>query len=425
MPVDRRKFVKISAATLSAVAVPQVWGTTRADDKIKVGLVGCGGRGTGAAAQALSADKGVILWAMGDAFSDRLQSSLSGLQTHEAKDRVQVAPERQFTGLDCTDGVLSSGVDVVLLCSPPAFRPAQLEKAVAAGKHIFCEKPMFVDATGYRRVLASSSLAQDKELNLVSGFCWRRSSPERAIYQEILGGRIGDIGAAHSTYLSGPLGIRPNQPGWSPLDLQLRNWQHFTWLAGDIICEQAVHSIDKIAWAMGDRSPSKCFAIGSRGEREELPERGNIYDNFSVVYQYDDGTRCFLHCRQQANCYNDNTDWVTGTKGRASINGWGPTHVIEGEFGWAYPSDGAKPNMYQVEHDELFAAIRAGKAINDGKWMCNSCLMAVMGREAAYTGQELTWEQITQSKQDLVPTSLDSEHPPASPVAHPGKTQFI
>jgi myo-inositol 2-dehydrogenase/D-chiro-inositol 1-dehydrogenase len=423
----RRDFIgsagaAAAGAAMGLSAVPRVLGSVRADDRIRVGLIGCGGRGTGAAAQALEADPGVVIWALGDAFQDRMDSCLNALSQHEAAGRVQVPRERQFAGIDVMDGVLAE-VDVVLLCSPPVFRPAQLAKAVAAGKHVFCEKPMCIDGPGYRSVIESARIARERRLALVSGFCWRYSSPERALFGELMSGRAGDVVGVECTYLTSPLGVRTRRPEWSDLDLQVRNWQHFNWLSGDHIVEQAVHSIDKMAWAMGGRMPASCYAVGSRFTREEIPERGDIYDNFAVLYEYADGPRNTLMCRQQANCFNDNTDHITLTRGFAFINGWGPTlwiRDLKGNPVWSWPSGGESPNMYQVEHDELFRSIRQGRPINDGLWMADSCLMAIMGRMAAYTGRKVTWDEARDSTESLLPTDWTPTPRPVPPVRKPG-----
>ncbi len=422
---SRRTFVQtaVLAGGATMLSTNLASAITSRDDRIKVGLIGCGGRGSGAAAQALAADKGVVIWAMADAFQDRLDSSLANLAQSESKERVQVPVERQFIGVDAIDKVLPL-VDVVLLCSTPSFRPAQLAKAVAAGKHIFCEKPVCVDSVGYRSVQESVKFAREKNLSLVSGFCWRSSSPERALVAEIHGGRLGDVVGITATYLTSPLGTRPRQPGWSDFEFQLRNWQHFNWLSGDHLVEQAVHSIDKINWVMGGRHPVKCTAMGSRFCREDKPEFGDIYDNFTVVYEYEHGPRATMIARQQASCYNDNTDWITGTKGYAWINGWAPTHWIKdytGKTMWAYPKDGPTPNMYQVEHDTLFKSIRDGRSMNEGEFMADSCLMAIMGRMSAYTGRQITWEEAATGLENLTPASL-VDPMPVGKVPHPGTT---
>ena len=413
--VSRREFVKATAAMAAAGAVVN-WAHAEGSATIRLGLIGCGSRGTGAAVQALNADPGVALTAMGDMLPDRLTGSLGHLHKH-APQRVQVPPERQYVGFDAYQQVIDSGVDVVILATPPHFRPVHLNAAVDAGKHVFCEKPMAVDATGVRKVLRAAKQAERKRLTLVAGFCWRYSLPERATYGKIHDGAIGEVVSMHTTYHTSPLGTKPRQPGWSDMEWQLRNWPHFIWLSGDHIVEQACHSIDKINWAMGDVPPVRATALGGRLMREG-PERGNVYDHFAVIYEYENGTRCFHTCRQMAHCSNDNSDYLLGTQGKCTVNGWTKTHEITGEHPWSY--DGEHRSMYQVEHDELFASIRKGKPINDGVWMARSTMMAILGRTAAYTGQTVTWEEALASEEDLSPPTYDMGEMPVRPVPMPG-----
>jgi hypothetical protein len=230
--------------------------------------------------------------------------------------------------------------------------------------------------------------------------------------------------AVYGCYYTAPLGTRARKAEWSDMEFQLRNWQHFNWLSGDHIVEQAVHSVDKINWAMRNLAPASAIGMGSRQTREDLPERGDVYDQFSIVYTYPDGRKAFLNCRQQDHCYNENTDWLAGTKGQGFINGWGPTQWIKsptGKMVWQY-APGPKPdNMYQNEHNELFAAIRSGNVINDGDTACRSCMLAVLGRMAAYSGQQVTWDQATSSKESLVPPQLSMGSMPDAHVQRPGK----
>lgn len=395
---------------------------------LKIGLIGCGGRGTGAAMQALTADKDAVLWAMGDVFQDRLDSSHANLTEHfgeDASKRLNVAPERRFTGFDNYKQVIDSGVDVVLLTSYPHFRPMHLEAAVAAGKHIFCEKPMAVDAPGLRKVREAAEEAKKKNLVLVSGFCWRYADAERAIYKELHGGAIGDIVTVHTTYLTSTLSKRPRKPEWSDMEFQLRNWWHFAWVSGDHIVEQACHAIDKICWAMRNEPPVRCTSLGGRAAREG-PESGHVFDHFAVVYEYADGRRTFHTTRQIDNCPNDNSDYIYGTKGTATVNGWKPLHEIRDASGkptWKY--SGECKDMYQNEHDHLFACIRDGRAHTDGDWMCTSTMMAIMGRMAAYTGQVISWDQAWASKEDLSPPSYSMGPLTFPPVPVPGKTRFV
>ena len=393
-------------------------------DTLKVGLIGCGGRGSGAAAQALSADPNVVLTAMGDAFEDRLKSSLDNLKKNgKFGDRVKVTPETSFVGFDAYQKVIDSGVDVVLLATPPGFRPVHLKAAVNAGKHVFCEKPMATDAPGLRMAMAAAEEAKRKKLSLVSGFCWRYNLAERAGFQQVHDGAIGDVRAVYSTYNTGTLWSRPRQPGWTDMQWQMRNWYYFTWICGDHLVEQACHSIDKIAWAMKDIPPIRATAHAGRQVRVD-PEFGHIFDHFAVVYDYADGTKGFLFTRQQDNCSQDNTDTILGAKGIARIMGFAGMPFVTGEKSWKY--EGPRPDMYQVEHNELFASIRKGEAKNDGKWMLQSTLMALLGRMAAYTGKTITWDDALNSQENLQPARLAWDEPMVTPpVAMPGKTKFI
>jgi len=422
-PWTRRDFVKASAAGAAVLTLP-AWATAGSEERIRVGLIGCGGRGTGAAAQALQADPAVVLTAMGDAFADKIEDSYNRLAGH-FKQRVDVPAERRFVGFDAYQQVIDSGVDVVLLTAPSHFRPAHLAAAVAAGKHVFCEKPMAVDAPGVRSIIASAQQARQKRLSLVSGFCWRYGSAERETFSRVLDGAVGEVTTVHTAYHGGPIQPPRRDPAWSEMEWQLRNWWHYTWLSGDHIVEQACHSIDKLNWAMGDTPPVRATAMGGRSARPEK-NFGNVYDNFSVIYEYANGARCFHTCRQIANTPFDNTDYILGTYGRCFINSWAPQHDLitpDGTVAWSY--DGPRPNMYQVEHDELFASIRNGTPLNDGTWMANSTMMSIMGRMAAYTGQSITWEQAMQSTEDLTPAKYEFGDIETAPVAVPGQTRFV
>lgn len=434
--VTRREFVLNTSAALASGAlaggllVPR---TARAQDgsrsgELKIGLIGCGGRGTGAAVQALQADSNTVLTAMGDLFADRMDGCLQGMSGHfgeSAPQRLKVDGARKFTGFDAYQKVIDSGVDVVILTSPPGFRPAQLKAAVEAGKHVFCEKPVAVDAPGIRSVLASAAEAKRKNLAIVCGFCWRYSDAERATFKQVHDGAVGDVVTVHTTYHTSTLSKRPRQPEWTDMEFQLRNWWHFNWLSGDHIVEQACHSVDRLAWAMNDLMPVRCTALGGRAARSG-PEHGNVFDHFTVIYEYADGRRCFHTCRQIDQCPSDNSDYIYGTEGSCTVNGWTPTHVVKDRAGnvkWSY--DGPRRDMYQVEHDELMASIRAGQPLNDGEWMANSTLMAIMGRMAAYTGQTITWEQAMNSKEDLTPASLELGPLEVAPIPVPGRTKFL
>ncbi len=433
-PVSRRDFVAAASMVAAAglVAPRAAFGAfARGADTLKVGLVGCGGRGTGAAAQALHADPGTVLVSMGDVFDDRLQSSLKGLNEEmgdQASQRIQVPKERQFVGFDSYKKVIDSGVDVVLLCGYPAFRPEQLAYAIDAGKHVFLEKPVAVDSPGIRSVLASAKKAKEKNLGCLVGFCWRYHPGMRAGFEQVRGGGIGDVITVYTNYHTSTLSKRPRKPEWSDLEFEMRNWWHFNWISGDHIVEQAIHSVDRLSWATGDVLPMRVVGLGGRAARTG-PESGNVFDHFTAVYEYSNGLRAFHTTRQIDGCPADNSDYIYGTKGQAEINGWKPTLLLkdfEGKVTWkgtGSPEDAGR--MYQIEHDELFKSIRAGKPINDCERGANSTLMAIMAREAAYTGQTITWEQAMNSNMKLGPAKIDfADKYETPPVPIPGKTKF-
>ena len=426
--MTRRHFLKTTSAATALAGfsiATHAYGAN--NDTLRVGLVGCGGRGSGAAAQALSTGENVILTAMGDVFENRLQRSLKNLQGNEQfGQRVKVPENACFVGLDAYQKVIDSGVDVVLLATPPGFRPQHLRAAVEAGKHIFCEKPMATDAPGVRSVLQSAAKAKEKNLALVAGFCWRYDLARRAFYKKIHEGAIGDIRAVYATYLTGP--VKPMPPasqrpaGMSDVEWQLHNWYNFVWLSGDGLVEQACHSVDKIAWAMNGVLPLKAVGTGGR----QFPNNeGNIFDHIDVFYEFPDGVRAFMAQRQIRGCYGENSDYLMGADGFGTIDGWSDP-VITSRKTWRWRYDGPKSNMYQVEHDELFASIRNGKPINDGIWMAHSTLMALMGRMAAYTGKEVTWDEAMNSEQQLVPDNLTWDMDlPIRPMAMPGVTKIV
>jgi predicted dehydrogenase len=424
--MTRRHFLKTSTQVTAVAGLSiatQAYGA--GTDRIRVGLVGCGGRGTGAAAQALSTGEGVVLTAMADVFEDRLQSSRKNLAGSEQfGQRVKVAENSCFVGLDAYQKLIDSDVDVVLLATPPGFRPQHLQAAVEAGKHVFCEKPMATDAPGVRSVLQSAAKARQKNQALVAGFCWRYHLARRAFYQQIHQGAIGSIRAIYATYLTGPVKSMPpagSRPvGMSDVEWQLHNWYNFVWLSGDGLVEQACHSVDKIAWAMNGVLPLKAVATGGR----QFPNNeGNIFDHIDVFYEFPDGVRAFMAQRQIGNCYSDNSDYLMGADGLGIIKGWNDP-VITGKEPWRYR--GPKSDMYQVEHDELFESIRSGQPINDGIWMAHSTLMAIMGRMAAYTGKEISWAEALNSEEKLVPDNLTWDMDlPIKPMAMPGQTRFI
>jgi predicted dehydrogenase len=419
-PPSRRNFLKTSAAVAGTLAVPSV--RAAGSDLLRIGLIGCGSRGTGAAAQALQAEPNVRLVAMADAFDDRLHTSLATLKRDEkVAARVDVQPDHCFVGFDAYRKVIAA-VDVVLLCTPPHFRPAHLQVAVEAGKHVFAEKPVAVDSPGVRSVLATCELARTKGLSIVSGLCLRCDNGFRETVRRLHDGAAGEVVALQANDYRGSNWSKARQPGWSDMVWQMRNWYNFTWLSGDFNVEQHVHFLDVCAWVMRDQYPVRAVGLGGRQVRTG-PQHGNIYDHFSVVYEYANGVKLFSNCRQQPGCKNDISAHVMGTRGRAELSERRKGLWIKAPAEWYY--DGPTNEMYQTEHDELFASIRRGKPINNGEYMARSTLLAIMGRMAAYTGQVVTWDMAFNSKQDLSPPRYDWDAPlGVAPIAMPGRTRF-
>lgn len=424
---SRRKFIKSTGAAAIGGAIAMNIGLptpsfSKSSQTLKVGLIGCGGRGTGAANQALNADPDVALTHMADIFQDRMDLSFNSLKKKHGK-KVQATEKTKFIGFDGAQKVMDSDVDVVILTTPPYFRPMMLEMAVNAGKHIFCEKPMAIDAPGIRRVLAAAAKAKEKNLSLVSGFCWRYHTPKRETFGRILDGAIGKVTSVYNTYNTGALWLREVQPDWSPMRKRLRNWLYYNYLSGDHIVEQAIHSIDMMSWALGDVKPLKATGTGGRQSRT-APEYGNIYDHFAIEFEYENGVKGYHFSRQQKNCSDSYAVEVMGDAGHATIDCIRGRHTIVGKDTWRYR--GKDNDMYQQEHDELFASIRNGKPMNDGEWMAQSTLMGIMSRMVAYTGQTITYDEALNSKEQLGPEMINDQTKFTDPpVAQPGITKFI
>lgn len=423
---ERRDFLKVAGGAVGAVtAFPGIISAQTVTNAIKVGLIGCGGRGTGAASQAMNADDYAELTALADIDQANIDKCLATLKrTPKTGDKVKIDTAKQYLGLDAYQKVLDSGIDLVLLATPPGFRPTHLAASVAAGKHIFCEKPISTDAPGVRWVLESSEKAKQKNLALVAGFCWRYNNMIQETFQQVQDGAIGRLVAYYATYYTNP--VKPMPPestrpaGMSDVEWQIRNWYNFVWLCGDSLVEQAVHSVDKIAWAMHDEPPVSCVGVGGRS----VPaEGGNIYDHFEINYLYPNGVRAFMANRQNEGCYNENSDYMMGTDGVCTI-GRGPKPRIEGKTNWTF--SGQQYNMYQREHDLLFASVRKNQPLNDGKRMATSTMLALMGRMAAYTGQQVTWDQALNSQEKLFPEKLDwNGRLEVRPRAQPGITKLV
>ena len=432
--VSRREFCKttalasggILASTLPVGAAAHGAGS----DMLKVALVGCGGRGTGAAVQALSTDIPVKLVAMADAFEDRLESSLTNIQNEltEGKSLVEVPEKHRFVGFDAYKAAIDLA-DVVILTTPPGFRPLHFEYAVNAGKHIFMEKPLATDAPGVRRVLKAAQMAKEKNLNVVVGLQRHYQTSYLNVYSKLKEGMVGAITAGQVYWNGAGVWVKDRQPGQSELEYQMRNWYYFNWLCGDHILEQHIHNIDVANWFIGGYPVS---AQGMGGREVRTGERfGEIFDHHFVEFVYPSGAVVASQCRHQPNCLNRVTEIFQGTKGTIdmssnSIKSWDGQELYK-------HNDRKDANPYQVEHDRLFASIRDGGVISDAENGAYSTLTAIMGRMATYSGQLITWEDALNSERSLVPDDLTWESaPPVLPndkglyaIPVPGKTKVL
>ncbi len=419
---SRRQFIKNSTAAavggaLASSLVKPGAVHASSDDTIKVALIGCGGRGSGAAANASHADENMKLTVLCDIFPDKVEAAKKSL-TRALGDKYAVQDDHCFTGFDGYKEVMNSDVDLVLLCTPPHFRPAQLKAAIDAGKHVFCEKPVAVDGPGVRSVLNTVAEAKKKNLSIVSGLCWRYDYGVQETIKRIQDGAIGDIVAIQENYLTGTLWHRGRRDNWSEMENQIRNWLYYTWLSGDHIVEQHIHSLDKALWLMDDAPPARCFGLGGRQARTE-EKWGHIYDHFAVCYEWANGVKTFSYTRQMKGCANDVDDYILGSKGTARVL----KNSIEGAEKWKFR--GKKPSMYDLEHKALFAGMRSNEIINNGVYMSYSTLLAIMGRMACYTGKSIEWDDAMNSQEVLGPKDYAWGDVIVPPVATPGVTRFV
>jgi predicted dehydrogenase len=369
-------------------------------DLVRIALVGCGGRGTGAAVNALSTKANVKLVAMADAFQDYLDNSLRGIRKSVAKEKVDVPKERQFVGLDAYEKAIAADVDMVLVCGPPGFRPRQFEAAVKAGKHVFLEKPVATDGPGIRKILAVNAEAKKKNLVVGVGHHLRHEVKHKEAIPRIQDGILGKLLYLRIYFNSGGVWKRPRQPGQTEMQHQVRNWYYFTWLSGDHIVEQHVHDIDVANWMMKDQHPVQANGMGGRQVRIG-PDYGEIFDHHSIEFEYPDGTRCFSVCRHMPGCWDSFAECCQGTKGSAEIEGHGTALLrVDGQkpMKWARGPDG-----HQLEMDDLFAAMAAGKPYNEGDNGAVASMTAILGRMASYSGKVVTWDEAINSNLDLAP----------------------
>jgi predicted dehydrogenase len=420
--VSRRDFLKTSAATLGAsgaiLGLPHRVHAS-GSDTLRVGLIGCGGRGTGAARDIATGADGIEIVAMGDLVPDRLARSREQLAERIAA-QYHVDDDHAFTGFDAYRRVLDSDIDLVILATPPGFRPTHLKAAIDAGKHVFTEKPIAVDPVGVRAVIAAAELAASKGLALVAGTQRRHDPKYIEIMRRMHDGAIGDIVAGEVYWNQGGLWNFERTAGMSDMEWQIRNWLYFTWLSGDHIVEQHIHNIDVANWALGG-PPVRANGVGGRQARVD-PSFGHIFDHFGIELEYANGARILSMCRQQDGTTRYVGERFVGTRGSADPsdrNAW-----IRGEQPYRWEVAGEPVNPYVQEHTDLVASIRAGTPLNEGRQVAESTLTAILAREAAYTGTAITWDEIMTSDLDLTPGPLAFRPLPFPPVAQPGLTKL-
>ena len=421
--VSRREFVKTSAVVAAgAVTVGALAERAKTPrdrlDVIHVGVIGCGGRGTGAAVNALDADERVRIVALADVFANRLTGSRDHLAGRG--ERSTVSEDRCFTGFDAYEKLLElEEIDLVVLATPPHFRPMHFAAAVAAGKHVFMEKPVAVDPAGVRTVIAAADAAERAGLSVVAGTQRRHEACYLEAMRRLGAGELGDLVTARCYWNQGGLWVKEPQPGWSDMEWQLRNWLYFTWASGDHIVEQHVHNLDVCNWAFGSH-PVSAMGMGGREVRTD-PKYGHIFDHFAIEYVYADGRRMQSFCRQIDGCATRVEEHLVGTAGTATLRSGFAR--FEGGSDWRFK--GQQRNPYEQEHVDLIASMDGGTYLNEGRRIAESTLTAIMGRMSAYTGKEVTWEQAMQSTLDLSPERYAFGPMPVPPVAVPGKTPLV
>jgi predicted dehydrogenase len=418
---SRRDFLKTSAAVGGAVAsqlgaLPLVHAA--GSDLIKIGLIGCGGRGTGAAENAAEGSSNVTLYAMADLFPDHLTTARDRLRDNEKlRGKFDVTDERSFAGFEAYQRLLNCGVDMVILATPPGFRPQHIAAAVKAGKHIFTEKPVAVDGPGIRKVLAAYEEAKTKNLGIVAGTQRRHQAGYIECMKRIHNGEIGEIRTARCYWNQGGLWVKKRESNWSDMEWQIRNWLYFVWLSGDHICEQHVHNLDVVNWALQSH-PVAAVGMGGRQVRTG-PEYGHIFDHFAIDYEYPNNVHVMSMCRQIEGCQNNVSESVVGSKGRWDSH----NYAFHGASTFRFRDHEVNP--YVQEHTDLVRSIRDGKPLNELRTVAESTLTAIMGRMSAYTGKAVTWDQALDSKLNTFPDKLVFGPLPVPPVATPGETELL
>ncbi len=416
--VTRRDFIKSAGVAAGAVAASQVglpgaWAA--GSDEIRVGLIGAGGRGTGAVLDAIKGAPGVKLVAAAELFADRLAASRKTMATRGGA-AATIPDDRAFTGLDGYKQVLQSDANYIILATPPGFRPIHLKAAIEAGKHVFTEKPVAVDGPGIRTCLSLVDVAKEKKLLVGCGLQRHHQQGYVETMKRIHDGAIGEIVAGRAYWNQGALWNRGRKPEWSDTEWQLRNWYYFTWICGDHIVEQHVHNIDVVNWAM-KAHPVRAMGTGGRQVRTS-PEYGHIYDHFAIDFEYENGVHMFSMCRQQAGCANSISEALVGSKGTSQVD----DYTISGPNAWEATALKKKEiSPYVQEHTDFIASIRKGEPMNELQFVTEATATAIMGRESAYTGKVVTWDDIVNSTVSLMPEKIDLEASmPTPPVPMPG-----
>jgi predicted dehydrogenase len=425
----RRQFLRTSAAAVSVTALGALDLARSAyaagGDTLRLGLIGCGGRNTGAAAEAMTADAGTRLVAMADILMDRVRSKRDLLK-QQKPEQVAVDDDHCFAGFDAYKHVIESA-DVVLIANAAKFHPLHAMAAIQAGRHVFVEKPHGIDPAGVKLMRAACELAREKKLSVLSGLHSRWHPGFAETVQRIHDGQIGEVVSIEENFLRAPYGVVERDPKLSELEWQCSTQYHFVWLSGDDVPQSLVHNFDRARWVLKEANPVKCHGLAGRSSMFE-PIYGDVFDHHSVVYEFGSGVRLYGFCRTTTGCYDESSSLIFGTKGRASVT----AGRITGENPWRWQGSG---NPYQIEHDKFFAGIRSGDLINSGTYMADSTMMAVMGQISCYTGKEVTWEQINQSdfayppKPEECHDDMEAPTKPGPdgsyPVYRPGKTKLI
>ena len=433
---SRRTFLAKSVllASTAAAAPLAICRSAHAagSDTIKLGLVGCGGRGSGAAADALAGDPNTQLWAMADVFADKIESSVNNL-TAEYGERIQVAPERRFAGLEGYRAVIENS-DIVLIACASRFHAPYALAAVQAEKHVFVEKPAAIDVAGVLQLLEADELAKKNGTGILAGLTYRYHLGRREAIERMHNGEIGEIVAIQCDYLRSPYGLIARQPGWNDMEYQFRNWYHFSWLSGDDVPQSLIHNLDSALWAVHDEMPTSVYGLGGRSSQFQ-PEMGTSFDHHSVIYEYPNGRRIYGSVRTAVGCFGNNIDVFHGTKGRCYFAAFAPPKFTDlaGKVTWKADEEASKKSPYRQEHLEFLQSIRDGQPLQRGKQLADSTLTTVLGQMAVYTGQQISWEEGLNSKFAYPPTGdvrLDMQPPVVPgpdglyPVAKPGDTKL-